>query len=67
MSAEEIRVFRRTFEATKHPKGSPERARLNESVETSEYMPSHRYGVTGPHFSQGCRTKGEAEQIRDRR
>jgi hypothetical protein len=36
-------VIRRTFEAAQHPKGSDERARLNEDPATSEYMPSHRW------------------------
>lgn len=52
-------VVRRTFEASKHPKGSAERARLNLEWETSEYMPSHRYGVRGTPYT--FRTKGEAE------
>ena len=38
-----IEVVRRTFEASKHPKGSEERARLNRDARTSEYMPSYRY------------------------
>jgi hypothetical protein len=36
-------VIRRTFEAANHPKGSDERARLNEDPATSEYMPSYRW------------------------
>ncbi len=38
-------VQRRTFQAAKFPPGSPERARLNESSVTSEYMTSYRYVV----------------------
>lgn len=38
-----MNVIRRTFEAAKHPKGSEERARLNEDARTSEYMTSYRY------------------------
>lgn len=38
-------VHRRTFGASRYPKGSPERARLNERALTSEYYPSKRYLV----------------------
>jgi hypothetical protein len=38
-------VIRRTFDALKFPKGSAERDRLNLDWRTSEYMPSHRYGI----------------------
>ena len=40
-------VIRRTFEAAQHPKGSEERARLNQDVRTSEYLPSLRYMTSG--------------------
>lgn len=36
-------VYKRTFEAAKHPKGSAERAELNLSGFTSEYSPSYKY------------------------
>ncbi len=39
-------VIRRTFEAA-HPKGSDERARLNQDKRTSEYSPSMRYMTSG--------------------
>ena len=45
-------ITRRTFEALKHTKGSPERAQLNLSSVTSEYMPSYRYVI--------CEDDGEA-------
>lgn len=60
------RLFRRTFAAEQHPPGSPERQRLNQHSETSEYGHSHKYGLEGD-FSHGggfCftyRTKREAE------
>lgn len=38
-------VKRRTFEAEKHPKGSPERARLNCNSLTSEYLHGTKYVV----------------------
>ena len=38
-------VVKRTFEAKTHPAGSAERARLNLSWVTSEYLPSIRYGI----------------------
>ncbi len=51
-------ITRRTFEALKHPEGSEERARLNCSPVTSEYMPSYRYlAADGRQF----RTKAEAQ------
>jgi hypothetical protein len=57
-------IKRRTFEALNHPKGSPERNRLNESVLTSEYMPSYKYVlISGMHFST-FRTKREAENAK---
>jgi hypothetical protein len=54
-----MQVIKRTFEATKHPKGSPERVELNKSVITSEYMTSYKYTVDGL-SSKTFRTKGEA-------
>lgn len=35
---EEYKIVRRTFEAFKHPKGSPDRNRLNKSSLTSEHQ-----------------------------
>jgi len=58
-------VARRTFEAEKHPKGSPERVELNKSWVTSEYMPSYKYGVLNADGTETpfCyRTKREAEE-----
>lgn len=60
------RVFRRTFEASQHPAGSPKRVALNEHTETSEYQRSHRYGAEGPHFRLGFRTKREAVAFIDK-
>lgn len=54
-------IARRTFEACEHPAGSAERARLNECSETSEYLPSRRYTLRGPHFTTSYATKREAE------
>lgn len=54
-------VHRRTFEALKHPKGSPERERLNCDELTSEYMPSYRYVVMDDGIREASfRTKKEA-------
>lgn len=36
-------LLTRTFEASKHTKGSEERNRLNSEIVTSEYMTSMRY------------------------
>lgn len=67
-------LHRRTFEANKFPKGSPERERLNLDALTSEFNPSYRYLVRevalmsdgSPNTAQGhhdhsFRTKLEAE------
>ncbi len=43
-------VFRRTFEAAKHPKGSEERARLNFDPLTSEYSTGSPYLSRRPAF-----------------
>ena len=39
------KIVRRTFEAKKYPKNSPERTRLNKDNITSEYLPSYKYVV----------------------
>jgi len=36
-------IKKRTFEASKYPKGSIERIELNKNSLTSEYMVSHKY------------------------
>ena len=60
-----IKIIRRTFEAAKFPKGSAERAKLNERWQTSEYMTSYRYGLEASEMSfqngKTFRTKQEAE------
>ena len=59
-----MKAIRRTFEAAKHPQGSMERLRLNQSWITSEYMPSYRWGVVeddGTTTAWTYRTKAEAE------
>lgn len=61
-----MKIHKRTFEARKHPKGSEERKRLNDSAITSEYMPSYKYQVIGDHFSFAYRTKSEAQAYVDR-
>ena len=55
--------MKRTFEAARHPKGSAERARLNLSSLTSEYMPSYKYVLVdenGKATPWTCRSKAEA-------
>lgn len=56
-------ILRRTFEAAQHPKGSPERDRLNLSAVTSEYYPSKPYAVHmgGKNGHHTFRTKTEAK------
>lgn len=61
-----MKVVRRRFEALKHPVGSDERARLNATWETSEYMPSHKYGILeddGLRTPHTFRSKAEAEEF----
>jgi hypothetical protein len=55
-------VIRRTFLASKYPKGSEERIALNKEWLTSEYMPSHKYGLfkDGKPIPFTYRTKKEA-------
>jgi hypothetical protein len=58
-----MQVVKRTFTALNYEKGSLERAALNKDWLTSEYMPSHRYGVrgnNGEHTPFTYRTKAEA-------
>lgn len=56
-------IVKRTFEAAKHPAGSPERAKLNLDGATSEFFPSYKYIVRAPGFTQAVRTKAEAESV----
>lgn len=71
-------IVRRTFEALRHPIGSPERAKLNQSAETSEYLTGERYLIvetnfmsdgsinpTQPFTSRGFRTKKAAMEAFD--
>jgi hypothetical protein len=58
-----MEVKKRTFEAEKYPKGSPERVRLNMKALTSEYYHSMKYIIVddtdrGIHV---YRTKKEAQ------
>jgi hypothetical protein len=53
-------VKRRTFEARKYPKGSPERIKLNENPLTSEYMTSYKYLLIGKNFTKSFVIKKEA-------
>ena len=55
-------IKKRTFEALKYPKGSPERTKLNESGVSSEYMPSYKWQLEHNNFSACYRTKAEAER-----
>ena len=60
-----MKIARRTFEASKFPKGSPERDRLNLDWLTSEYMPSKKYGLRnddGSHTPFTYQTKAEATE-----
>ena len=56
-------VGRRTFEASKYAKGSPERTKANTDTRTSEYMRSHRYYSKGENDSLSFRSKGEASNF----
>ncbi len=64
-----MKILRRTFAAKNYPKGSEERARLNEMSATSEYMPSYKYVVIEDHETaatgglRSFRTKREAEEF----
>ena len=56
-------VARRTFAAKQHRLGSIERARLNLSALTSEYMPSYKFVLLedGKETSFTCTTRADAE------
>lgn len=58
-------VVRRTFEAKKYPKGSPEWVRLQANALTSSYYPSRRYAVVDEagKYVTSARTKAEALAI----
>lgn len=61
-----MKVAKRTFEAMKHPKGSPERDALNQDALTSEYMTSYKYCVRNDDGSKSnlfCRTKAQALEM----
>ena len=58
-----MKIVKRTFDALKLPRGSAERERANSDWLTSEYMPSHRYGLReddGSHTPFTYRSKAEA-------
>ena len=59
-------VHKRTFEALKYPKGSPERIKLNEDNITSEYMTSYKFALKGPNLSTSFKTKHEAQALADK-
>ena len=56
-----MKVVKRTFEASNHAKGSPERERLNLSAETSEYMTSYRYLISDTPYSFRTKTAADAK------
>lgn len=59
-----MKIMRRTFEVSKYPEGSPERATLNRDSITSEYITSYRYELRhddGTSANFAYRTKREAE------
>jgi hypothetical protein len=55
-------IVRRTFEAANFPKGSAQRAKLNESNMTSEYMTSYKWAIIGENLSSSARTLSEAKE-----
>jgi hypothetical protein len=58
-----MKIVKRTFAAKKHPVGSAQRGELNKDWLTSEYMPSHKYGIRNDdngHTPFTYRTKAEA-------
>lgn len=59
------KIYKRTFEALKHPKGSLERVQLNLSAITSEYMTSYKYQVIGDRISFGYKTRKLAQEAID--
>jgi hypothetical protein len=60
-------IYKRTFEALKHPKGSAKRIELNKDAITSEYMLSYKYQAKGENYSFSYRTKADAELVEELR
>lgn len=61
-----IEVFKRTFQALEHPKGSTERNELNKNIITSEYMKSYKFAVIGPNFTRAFKTLSAANTYKNR-
>lgn len=57
-----MEIKKRTFEAKKFPKWSGQRAKLNEQVLTSEYLPSYKYVVIEGDKQRAFRTKSDAKR-----
>lgn len=58
-----MKIIKRTFEALKHPEGSPERIKLNEEIITSEYQPEYHYIVEAGNYQlHAFKTRKEAEE-----
>lgn len=60
-----MEIVKRTFEANTYEKGSPERAILNKSWVTSEYLPSIRFGILDDQGTPTCwnyKTKRECQE-----
>lgn len=58
-----MNIKKRTFEALKHPEGSPERIKLNEELITSEYQQDYKYIIeVGNYQLHAFKTRKEAEE-----
>lgn len=58
-----MKIIKRTFQASQHPEGSPERIKLNEELITSEYQPEYHYIVeSGNYQLHALKTREEAEE-----
>jgi len=56
-----LKLFKRTFEALKHAKGTAQRDALNCDAKTSEYMPSYKWIVEDKDgLTRDFRTKQDA-------
>lgn len=59
-------VVKRLFTALNYPKGSKERVKLNNNIETSEYFTSYKWGAVGGNYSLSFKTKKEAENFEEK-
>ena len=61
------KIYRRTFEALKYPKGSDKRKELNDNAITSEYQTSKKNCLIDTKLSLSFNRKKDAERFEQNR